>query len=57
MNKNLSSILVLITSCYFGKEYVYKMNIEIKGGIFAFYANITHIIPTSGKAFKTTAVF
>lgn len=52
MNKNLSSILMFITSCYLGKEYVYKMNIEIKRGIFAFYLNITQITPTSGKAFK-----
>lgn len=43
---------MFIMSCYLGKEYVYKMNIEIKRGIFAFYLNITHITPTSGKTFK-----
>jgi len=30
------------------------MNIEIKGGAFAFHVNVTLIIPTSGKALKNT---
>lgn len=60
MNKNLSSILMFITNCFLGKEYVSKMNVKIKGGIPAFSVNITHV-PTSGKAIKKppqkTAVF
>lgn len=51
MNKNLSSTLMFITNCFLGKEYVSKVNIKIKGGIFAFSVNIPHV-PTSGKAFK-----
>lgn len=41
---------MLITSCYF-RQRISKMNIEIKGGVFAFYVNVTLITPTSGKAF------
>lgn len=51
MNKNLSSILMFITNCILGKEYVSKMNVKIKGGIFAFSVNITHV-PTSGRPLK-----